>query len=80
MFRTSLVALFAAVGVLATPVADAQGAALTRRADTPNFYFVTTSSDPAYSLKPLRFDSDGHTASLTGSGDPVQFYFEGGES
>lgn len=79
MLRITLAALFAVAGVVATPVADSQGSHLTARADTPNFYFVTTSSDPAYSLKPLRFDDSGSTASLTG-GDPIQFYFDGGES
>ncbi len=80
MIRIALAALFAVAAVVATPVADAQGAHLTTRADTPNFYFVTTSSDPAFSLKPLRFDGGGFTASLTGGGDPIQFFFEGGES
>jgi len=80
MIKIALAALFAVASVVATPVADSQGAHLTARADTPNFYFVTTSSDPAYSLKPLRFADSGFTASLTGSGDPIQFYFDGGES
>jgi hypothetical protein len=80
MIKIALAALFTIAGVIATPIADSQGAHLTARADTPNFYFVTTSSDPAYSLKPLRFGDSGSTASLTGSGDPIQFYLEGGES
>jgi len=80
MLTISLAALFAVASVIATPVADAQAAHLVRRADTPNFYLVTTSSDPAYSLKPLRFESSDFTASLTSGGDPIQFYFEGGES
>ena len=81
MIRIFPTALLAVVGVVATPVADAhaQGADLTRRADTPNFYFVTTSSNPAFSLKPLRPGS-GASAVLTGQGDPIQFFLENGEA
>lgn len=80
MIRITLAALFAIAGTIATPVPEPQGAHLAARADTPNFYFVTTSSDPAFSLKPLRFDSAGSSATLTGSADPLQFFLEGGES
>ena len=80
MLRITLAALFAVAGIVASPVPEPQGSHLTARADTPNFYFVTTSSDPAFSLKPLRFDSAGSSASLTGSGEPLQFFLEGGES
>ena len=80
MIRITLAALFAVASVIATPIADAEAVHLTARADTPNFYLVTTSSDPAYSLKPLKFNDNGFTASPTGTGDPIQFYFDGGES
>jgi hypothetical protein len=83
MIRVVLAALSAVVGILASPVADAQGGDLTRRADTPNFYFVTTSSDSSSSLKPVLFDSSlspNYAATLTGTGPPIQFFFESGES
>lgn len=80
MLRITLAALFAVAGILANPIADAEGVQLTARADTPNFYLVTTSSDPAYSLKPLKFNDSGFTASPIGTGDPIQFFFDGGES
>jgi len=80
MINIFLVALFAVAGIVATPMVDVQGADLMRRADTPNFYFVTTSLVPASLLKPVRFDGSRTGATLTGTGDPVQFFFEGGES
>jgi hypothetical protein len=80
MIKIFLAAVAAAVAVVANPVVGAQGADLTRRADTPNFYFVTTSSDSNYHLKPLRFDGNRYAATLNGDGAPIQFYFEGGAS
>lgn len=52
---------------------------LVARADTPNFYLVATSAGIG-NLQPVRIGSNSVSTILSGSGAPLKFYFDGGES
>lgn len=53
---------------------------LMKRADTPDFYLVASTFNPSTNLKPVRFDSSGYLATLSGPGAPLKLNFNAGES